>query len=346
MKFRFSLSVLCFLACTAVSAGALTFYEFDSVENLINSLVSEYNEALSDETADEVVYHISRLTTDVSGSVRLIAEHEDRGFGLENLAQRLEIEAGRALAATELREAFELFQAAAIATDDTRSHELSLRAAAVGIELGEFDRAIRLAAEVESQDTEPEIQERASILGLRALWFRDGEEDALERMRRLDPQSEIGLYQWYLMDGDTEEAGQRLETDQHDSLIARVFSGEVGRPSLPSTFLSGRMPSGRIVGADSSSERSDEGSSQIADLDAGDTVAGLQLGSYQRLEYAEAHSGNVNEAGYESTVETAEDGTHKVLIVFEEGRSRQEAEEKLLRLRDEGFEGFIRVSLD
>lgn len=293
------------------------------------------------------MYHISRLTTDISGTIRLIRDHDERSFSLETLARRLETEAARSLAATELHEAYELFRAAAMASSDERAPELSLRAAAAAIELGEFDDALRIAAEVESLDTDSETQERASVLGIRALWFRDGADSALERMKRLDPRSGVGLYQWYLMGDAPEDVRQRLEDGDEGSLFARVLSGEVGRPALPNTFLSGIIMPARGNDPDRpSGDAPDTSDSEVADLDADDTVAGLQLGSYQRREYAEAHSETVNDAGYSSRVETGEDGAHKVLIVFDGGRSRKEAEVKLLRLRDEGFEGFIRVSLD
>lgn len=314
----------------------------------MSALVSEYDDTLDDEAVKDAVHHISRLTSDVPNAVQLIEEHEDRAFEMEGFARRLETEAARSLAAMEMREAFDFFRAAAVAAGDgEHSHELSLRAAAIAIELGEFDEAIRIAAEVESRDTSAATQERASILGIRALWHRDGAEDALERIQRLEPGSDIGLYQWSLMSDDPEDIRKRLADEHEDRLVHRIASGEVGRPKLPGAFLSGVAESEQPAPEQAAADRAeDTDGGRIADLDADDTVAGLQLGSYSRREYAEAHSERVNKAGYSSRVEVEGEDDHKVVIVFDNEKTREEAEEMLLQLREEGFEGFIRLSFD
>lgn len=322
--------------------------EFDDLESLTAEIVAR--QPIEEGSEDEVLHHLDRLSDTFNDAVDLLLEDSDFSGHSEVLSRAMAEEGARMLAASNIAGAYDRFRAAArMAADGSQSDELFLRAAAAAIELGENREALEIAARIEDETENERVRERASVLGIRALAFERSRDDALERIQRLDPASALGLYQWYLLDPES-EARTSLEQEYEDSLPTMLLEGEVSRILLPSALLSslsgpsdsatmtGEAETSGRTGEDGGGERERTGDA-AAELD--ERVAGLQLGSYRTEDYAYRHRDRLEEYGWDAEVVEDGDETHKVILEFSERRDREYAEEQLLRLKEDGFEGFV-----
>lgn len=336
--------VICTLIAfgAAVSAGATALYEIESLDALIDEIV--VMERIEDDDAGEIVYHLKRLGDSIDEAIVRLVEHPDFNSS-EALADAIALDAARALTEGRLDHAFDCFLGASrLSPTGAKRDVLRLRAAAAAIELGEDERALELAIGVESATQEESIRERASIIGIRAVSHLYGRTDALERIDRLDPGSPLGLYQWFLL-GRDDKLRDRITGEFPGSLIAALIDDttRVRRLLVPSSFLAPFDEAGDYL--ESVAEDRSSGPETSGEDDTR-TVAGLQLGSYRHEPYAVAHRDRLREDGYEATIMRSSDGDHKVIIEFEAMHSRESAGEMLLELRDAGYEGFVRYSLD
>ncbi len=343
MQKRLNSLVLCVLissiAIPVVDAVAL--YEIESLDALLEEILEM--ERIDEDDASEIVYHLKRLSDNLDEAMVQLAEHPDHRPP-EALADALALDAARDLTAGRLDRAVQGFLGASrISTESDKRNTLRLRAAAAAIEVGEHERALELAIAVESDAEKESIRERASVIGIRAVAHLRGRSDALDRIGRLEPVSALGLYQWYLLERN-DELYDLLAGEFPDSLIAALIddSEDVRRLLVPSSFLA---PLGESIDyVDSTAEeRVDKYTSEATE--AGE-VAGLQLGSYRHEPYALAHRDRLQDDGYNAIVTTSSGGHYKVVIDFDGMRSREYAQELLLQLRDAGYEGFVRYSID
>lgn len=351
-----TLWVLVLVPVSLSTAAAQSFYEAASVEELIES--GKNYDKFDDDSVDDFVYHLVRVSDTLEESVGKILEVSALAEYRDMFSEAIEHRAARMLAAGDIAAAFDAFLgASSSATPGRRSDRLALRAAATAIEMGESRKALEIAAEIEGRSEDETVRERASVIGIRALSHERGAEAAIERMERLEPRTPLGLYQWFLLSGD-ETISERLGEEFGDSIVAAVSAGSVRRLLLPSSLLApwdavnglgvptARGSSDREAshGGSVSARSEDDEAQRDVSGEAGDRVAGVQLGSFRSSEYAHAQRDNLVDHGYEAVVREDDDGSHKVVIVFDELRERSEAEQLLLRLRDEGFEGFVRTS--
>ncbi len=327
------------LALLPVEATAL--YEIESLDVLIDKIVAM--ERIEENDAAEIVYHLKRLSENLDEAIARLSERSEYRPS-EALADALALNAARELTAGRIDRALYGFLGASRLTPDNDERDtLRLRAAAAAIEIGEHERALELAISVESEAGEEDIRERASVIGIRAVSHLRGRSDALERIGRLEPRSALGLYQWYLLERN-DELHDRIAGSFPDSLIAALIDNtvDVRHLPVPSSFLAPRdEPIDYVDSAEG--DRTDK---PVIEANATGVVAGLQLGSYRHEPYAVAYRERLQDDGYDAAVITSRDGHYQVVIDFKDMRSREYAQELLLELRDAGYEGFVRYSID
>ncbi|NBB91225.1 MAG: hypothetical protein GVY23_08480 [Spirochaetes bacterium] len=231
--------------------------------------------------------------------------------------------------------------------------------AAIRLELGEVGSATRLAEGVVRAGRKPGIQRRAALLQARARSASGDAEDAFDLVRTLSeaehaptlqPATLLFLYRLSRrLERDAEaERARRLLTDLYpDSPEMMLVSGGAAVSELPrpSAFLGLDALTGRA----SADGPADAGAGAAGTNTGGDTDAeergaevaprGVQVGSFKSVDNARDMRREIASAGFSAEIVDGPDGEfHRVIIDVPEGSDPQRL---LIRLKEEGFEGFL-----
>lgn len=228
-----------------------------------------------------------------------------------------------------------------------------LEEAAIRLEMGEVDSAARLAEGVVGAARDPHIQRRAALLQARARSAAGDTEAAFDLTRTLSeaqhaptlqPATLLFLYRLArrLERDDEAERARRLLSELYpDSPEMMLVSGgsTVSEFPGPSAFLGfdaltapADAPDPAEAGP-AGATASDSGSSPEGE------PQGVQVGSFKSMENARDMRREMASAGFTAEIVDAPGSEfHRVIIAVPEGSDPQRL---LIRLKEEGFEGFL-----
>jgi tetratricopeptide (TPR) repeat protein len=295
----------------------------------------------------------------VSVAIELIREQRELLTG-ENAARAAAAEAELHALRGNLEQAAVVYaEAASTAGNRGRAATYRFEEAALRLELGESEAARALAEAAVAGARNPTVQRRAALVGARALAAEGRLEEAFERARALseaehaptlEPDTLLFLNRVSrrLDRPDEAERAQRLLAELYpespELMLLRGGSNVVEMPR-PSTVLGFEATSPTSVSVPDSEHEGTSAADRTGDGaggdegDAGDDPRGVQVGSFRSTENARDMQRRMGEAGFTAEISDSADGSYHRVVVPVDGA--REAERLILRLKEQGFEGFL-----
>lgn len=252
--------------------------------------------------------------------------------------------------------------------------DASLRRSSLAIEEGDVSEAVLLLTQVIHQAPTREIQRRAAMLRIRAYAMQDDTERAFAQAASLvgypggqeeidpppmnktvEPEALLLLYETAQMTGnahaqewsstaldtsfdrDTPEASLAQEGDSPDS-IATYY------PSPSRIFGGMEMRSVPIVEQRPRQDASNPDVETSDDQKQKPSVTGIQTGSFRDGENAQYMARDIRELDFEAEVREVEINDEvffRVIVPLPEDSTPESAQETVVRLKEEGIEGFL-----
>lgn len=309
---------------------------------------------LSDARRVELLEEAADRAPTVAVAVELIRSQQEAlsgRFRAEAIAAEAELHALRA----DLAGAADAFAAAARAAgeaeDAGQAALYRLEEASLRLELGDAAQAIRLSERVIETARSAAAQRRAALVVARAHAAEDRLEEAFRRVRVLSEAEHAPTVQpetLLFLHRMARRLDRAAEGERAERLLAELYPaspelmlvrGETGVAELPrpSTVLgfdaAGAEEEMRTVAVDG------ESGAPGPDASGSEAPRGVQVGSFRSTENARDMQRQIGAAGFSAEIRDAADGGYHRVVIPVDGAP--EAERLILRLKEEGFEGFL-----
>jgi tetratricopeptide (TPR) repeat protein len=309
---------------------------------------------LTDARRLELLEEAADRAPTVAVAVELIRAQQEAlagRFRAEAIAAEAELHALRG----DLAGAAETYAAAAGAAADAedtggaavyRLEEASLR-----LELGEAETAARLAERVIETARSADVQRRAALLVGRADAAAGRLEEAFRRVRALSEAEHAPTVQpetLLFLHRMSRRLDREAEAERAERLLSRLYPaspelmlvrGEAGVAELPrpSTLL-GFEAAGAEEAQSTAATDGGPGTTE-SEPSGGEEPQGVQVGSFRSTENARDMQRQIGAAGFSAEIrDSADGGYHRVVIPVD---GAPQAERLILRLKEQGFEGFL-----